>query len=808
MYELLPLISSKLELEALVSLCQASKQLHDQCLDLSDQQLRSIVQQSLKQKKRKIFINSQHTLSFWDADSCCSSLAWLLGALSKRWGIMQLAARLDLQQALLAAGRDSYACHILIAAGARMSRDLLRACPGPVNEGPRAWAYAYSELGLSRDVHKIFIKALKGDVSYVRYFLHKARPDSQLRFDLAALTLKTDALSMERMFLYPPVLLPLQLGWSPKEVLDLALLAAKRLEVYATIPSQQSYSCKHYGDVRPVSYLIGLPAAQGISGRGYADLLLVLLKCLWTPPLKKIVELVVPRVEWDQQLIKQIGVALSSLPRSRRQADHTEKCTACSFLASRKCSAAIGHLPSQLLTGLFKAVAATRLHEETATLLINLMASSPSITTPAEALSAVAVVLKQWQETWAGTYGCSFKLLLQYNSVQQLQRADLLQLVQQAVAQGCAEGVECLLRGIPAAKKLEVPDLQQLLVAAMEQQLPVLAAVVKRKLSAKKLLGVQELQLLLLECFYQDDCEALRLLMQLPVAKRVPLAAACELMLHAVSAGAINCLQELLQLVRQLGDVPLAVLQQVLPVLMSRSCESSLLTPASIGKIRCMDSNSSSSCAVCSLLKAAAGKLAAADLWEVLVAAAMAPVLELHLEGLACLPGVDELGDEQVEQLLMAAIEAMELEDGEPEQQLLRKLEQLQGELLYNKQLPTAAVHRLMVACVGKAVEGGVGRLREELGLQGERWEGGLSQEQLKQLLGVAVKCVTNLPRAGWKKAKRAKECRSCLLMLAKLPPTVREKQQMAEGLKAAHMEVAQGKGRFGGSSDSDSYCM
>ena len=189
--------------------------------------------------------------------------------------------------------------------------------------------------------------------------------------------------------------------------------------------------------------------------------------------------------------------------------------------------------------------------------------------------------------------------------------------MQQAVAQGCAEGVECLLRGIPAAQQLEVADLQQLLAAAMEQQLPVPAAVMKCKLPAMELLGVQDLQLLLPKCFDQDNCEALRLLMQLPAAQWVPLAATCDLMLHAVSAGALRCLQELLQLVPQLGDVPLAVLQQVLPVLMKRSCESSVLTPDSVGKIRSIDGNSSSSsCAVCSLLKAVTGKLAAADVWR------------------------------------------------------------------------------------------------------------------------------------------------------------------------------------------------
>ena len=89
----------------------------------------------------------------------------------------------------------------------------------------------------------------------------------------------------------------------------------------------------------------------------------------------------------------------------------------------------------------------------------------------------------------------------------------------------------------------------------------------------------------------------------------------------------------------------------------------------------------------------------------------------------------------------MAAIAARPVVGYREEHSLLKKLEQLQGESLFNKQLPAAAVHRLMVACVGKAVEGGVGRLREELRLQGEGWCGELSQEQFKQLLGVAVMC-------------------------------------------------------------------
>ena len=348
-----------------------SKQLHDQCLDLSDQLLQSIVQQALKHKQRKIFTWYQQRPRPWDVDSCCSSLAWLLGALSKRWGIMRLAARLDLQQALLAAGRDSCACYILIAAGTRMSQDLIRLCPGPVNEGPRAWVYHYLELGLSSDVDDIFISVLTGKASYVEEDLPDAELDSQLLFDLTAVALKTDALDVEEIFLRPPELLPLRLGWSPNEVLDLALLAAKRLEVSATFPLQGRYNCNPYGDIRPLASLLSLPAARGISGRGYADLLLVLLKCLWGSLLQKVIEVVMPQVEWDQQLIEQIAVTLSTLPPSLEEVQHSGKCTACSFLASGSSSAAVGQLPYQLLTGLFEAFAAPRIHGEAAALLIH-----------------------------------------------------------------------------------------------------------------------------------------------------------------------------------------------------------------------------------------------------------------------------------------------------------------------------------------------------------------------------------------------------------------------------------------------------
>ena len=55
----------------------------------------------------------------------------------------------------------------------------------------------------------------------------------------------------------------------------------------------------------------------------------------------------------------------------------------------------------------------------------------------------------------------------------------------------------------------------------------------------------------------------------------------------------------------------------------------------------------------------------------------------------------------------------MELGNGRGRQPLFTQLERLQGDLHVNKL--QQYICRLMVACVGKAVEGGIGRLRELL---------------------------------------------------------------------------------------------
>ena len=807
--QVLPLLAPNLDLISLVSFCFASKQLQDQCLDLSDQQLQSIVQKGLKQKEPKVSIYSRkgsgafrRSSSFSYRrllrqyfkpdcrDSCCNSLEWLLGALCKRWGIMQLAARLDLQQALLAAEHDSRACYTLIRAGARVTRHLLRS--SGCNDGPTAWARAYVRLALSWDLPPELDLVLKeGGVRRHLQSIDLQGVDSQLLFELAGAAYKIDDSALvDACLSATDANLQYQIdAWSSEQVLELITLGIRRAY-------DDSLLC-----------LLRFPAAQHITSSQYGDLLVMLLRDQQKPSLQDVAAVLLAHVQWDQQLVDQMAAAVKTHSSSK-----TPSGTPCTGTCCRICAVlgaiavfAAG-LSLQLQISLLCIAAST--HREAAKALLQQVAASSNIIGATEGVAAVAAAIRCWPDVVScgpdpverlpealsclpnrpGTYRCYFKQLLQQPAVQQLPLAEVQQLLLQAVHSSCREGLQCLLEGLPAAQEVTGEGLQQLLGEALEgtncsSSKQLVAVLVGCSQLAVQQLGPGELQLLMVKCLKQDHYRGLQCLLcgLKAAAEQLQFADVCELMLQAAALQAHGCMLELLQRPRQLKDVPVEVLQGVLPILMQRSCPGYLSTAAD-GVHGTASRSSSSSCITCSLLKAVAGKLSAADVSDVLVAASSAFVEHIHLKGLACLPGVDELRAEQVEQLLMAAIEAVG--PGREGQPLLRKLEQLQGELLFSRRLSSsAAVHRLMVACVGKAVVGGARWLRGELGLQRE-WEGELSHEQLKQVLGVA-----ELGRvSGGAASGEAIECHACLLMLAKLLPSLREKQQVVEGLWVAHV--------------------
>ena len=773
MLQMLPLLAPNLDLEALLSLCQANKQLKEQCLGLPDQLLQTIVQQALKLEP-KMFFDSCQDPGAECLGSYCSSLAWLLGALSKRWGIMQLAARLDLQQALLAAEEDSAACYVLICAGARVTRALIRSSGS--NMGPKAWANAYDQLSLSWNLPPLLHQLLMGSQELLTSTELEA-VDSQLLFDLVSTSLKIrDDIVAHLLYVRPQ-----QEAWLPEQVLELALLAAEQCSLWSL--------CR---------ILSALPAAQQIGAQGYTQLLLLLFKCPYESSSREAAGLVLPHIQWGQQLVQEIKAAIRS---KRSQCHRVVGCTACSLLDKAAQSAAT--LPLQLRIGLLEA--ATSAHQLAASSLLKVVSSSGDITETSDGMAAVGAGLRCWHRTCV--YQSSFNQLLRQPAVQQLPLADVQQLLLQAVHSRRREGLQCLLEGLPAAQGITGEGLLQLLGEAIEydsspvddstccswELVDVLLTRCSRGPGELGVLGPGELQLLMVKCFNRDDDKTLRCLMKgfRAELKQLLYPAVFQLMRQAAAAKAPGCFVKLLKLVRHLEDVPLEVVKQVLPVLMGRSCSRRPLTleAAVYG-----DCSSSSSCSACALLKAAAGELAAVDVWGVLMAAAREPVRYLHMQGLACLLGVDGLGEEQVEQLLMAAIEALPVPEckfeGDKKPPLLRKLEQLHGELLLNKQLPAAAVHRLMMACVGKALEGGVERLKEELELPGEGWKGELSAEEVKKLMGIAIRCNKPDWTGAFVAGGGSRECRPCLVVLAKLLPTLAAREQVEEGLRFERVEV------------------
>ena len=768
--EVLPLLAPHLDLPDLASLGQASKPLLAECLGLSEQELQCKLQQLLKEKKVKSFYSRTHL----ENDSFYSSLAWLLAGLAKRWGIMQLAARLDLQQALLAAEGDAMACYILINYGARVTRPLLRMAG--INAGPVNWVHAYRELKLCWSLPKIFFLALNSSSALQ---LDSQGLDSQLLFEVLAATLKSQ---VHPLFIVAAILDAADAEelaqWSLQQVQELALLAAK---------------VKCSGSL---CLLMQHPAAQLVSPESsfHSDLFVSMFQPGFEAYALDLLQLILPGVQWDQQLLDRVIAALGQQPQGEHcslEAGHA--CVVCKLLISVR-SVASQRFTASVMIRLLRAARTFRSH--TARTLLLLLAGT--VTEPEDAVAAVAAALNAGLSS---SY-TEFKRLVGNSAVQGLPLPEVQQLLVQAAAAGCSTGLGTLAAFHSAAQELTGEGLQQLFGMVIEEtscseggstasNSLLIETLANVGLPALKQLQQQEVQLLMAKCLRRDDGQALRRLIKVvPEARRIPSAAICELMVQAAAAEAVACLLVLLQQVSHPEDLCLDVLRPVLPVLLRSCCGRKVASPSSVvGEV--YPGCRVSSCSVCSALEAASPQLEAADVWDLLMGAARSAVVPQHLEGLATLPGLDELTEQRVEQLLLGGIKGMGLEEQDVQSQL-KKLQLLKKVLNMNKlvQLPLVAVHRLMMACVGKAVEGGVARVKQELGLPEQGWEGSLGQEQVKQLLGVAVKCSCQVSHSEIR--GQAADCRPCLLLLAEFLPSATEQLQLVRALDAAQVGLIQ----------------
>jgi hypothetical protein len=164
----------------------------------------------------------------------------------------------------------------------------------------------------------------------------------------------------------------------------------------------------------------------------------------------------------------------------------------------------------------------------------------------------------------------------------------------------------------------------------------------------------------------------------------------------------------------------------------------------------------------------------------------------LHVEGLAFLPGLGDLEEADILRVLLTAIErAPRIEEASPAVRRFisaEKLEQLMELMLGpGRALPTSAVHGLMVACVALSHVEGLGRVQEVLQLEpgvlqgppSSRWDVGvLSQQQLELLVKLAEEHGMG----------------EVLLVLAQQLRTVRERQVLRAAVRAEWTRRGEGE--------------
>ena len=164
LHEVAQLCCPFLELQDICSLCQASKQLMTECLDVHQDQLNQWLLKAVKAAPKAKLINRRQQISQNHLQLAkVAPISWFLKQCSKASGLIPLSTRLSLQGALLAAEGDLTLSVLLISAGARITQPfLLSAAQQRPTEGPVVWVKAYAYLGLTCSLHGVMHDLLLG----------------------------------------------------------------------------------------------------------------------------------------------------------------------------------------------------------------------------------------------------------------------------------------------------------------------------------------------------------------------------------------------------------------------------------------------------------------------------------------------------------------------------------------------------------------------------------------------------------------------------------------------------------------------
>ena len=306
-----------IDLLRLVSTLKTSKSVLQDGLDsIPDQTLQQLLPGAVQNKPKIVFSLTpldevQQTQYLDGAVATCpytSSISWLLRQCCKRWGIVSLAIRLDLQAALVEAKQDTVISVLFISAGARITLDLLLNHPHP--QAPAQWFQAYQILGLSLDLPPL----ARTLCSYSSNGFNGMQLPLNMQAAAALQPQYLQQLSLQELLQYAK----LTISIVPEEETCYALVG-RLLSNFTTISPEQllevmvqaAQTGKYLYCLRG---LLQTSLAQEVPGEGYAELLqaMSLTTARATTPgnvqaFKRLIEVVIRRATWSGGLVRMLA---------------------------------------------------------------------------------------------------------------------------------------------------------------------------------------------------------------------------------------------------------------------------------------------------------------------------------------------------------------------------------------------------------------------------------------------------------------------------------------------------------------------
>ena len=308
----IPLLGPQFNLLGFVSTLKTSKSVLQECWDsIPDQQLQQLLQDAVHNKPKTVtsltpLDHVQQTQFLHAAVASCpssSSISWLLQQCCKRWGIVSVATRLDLQAALIEAKQDTILSVLFISAGARISLDLLLNHAHP--QAPAQWFQAYQVLGLSLDLPPLArtlcsyssnsfngmqIPNMQSAAGLQPQYLQQLSLQELLQYAKLTLSIVSEE---ETCYALVGRLLSNFTTISPEQLLEIMVQAARAGKYMYCLAS-----------------LLQTPLAQAVPGEGYAELLqaMSLTRAHATTPgdkraLRDVMTVVIRRVTWSGGLV-------------------------------------------------------------------------------------------------------------------------------------------------------------------------------------------------------------------------------------------------------------------------------------------------------------------------------------------------------------------------------------------------------------------------------------------------------------------------------------------------------------------------